>query len=227
MTTETDICNMALTQVGAGTIDSYNDENTKAATTCRLWYPIARDEVLEEFPWRFAKTTKALALTDEDPKEWSYSYTYPNDCLKVHYVIPTFDNEDQFNDLRSEFRDYTLNEVAYEVGYGTDSSPRILCNTEDAFIAYTKRVTSTALFNPMFITMLSWKLASYLAEPMGGDNNQRHRAYAEAKYQQESQKAMAKAANEANKGVQRLPNSLKVAHSRSALDTRVGSTFWR
>lgn len=63
MTTNVDLCNMALSQIGEGvdldlTIDPPNTAN---ARQCALWLPKAREIVLQEAPWTFASKAATLA----------------------------------------------------------------------------------------------------------------------------------------------------------------------
>jgi DNA-binding beta-propeller fold protein YncE len=58
---EVDICNAALGQVGIDVvISALNDTSTREARKCNLYYPIARDELQELFPWNYVKKRAPL-----------------------------------------------------------------------------------------------------------------------------------------------------------------------
>ena len=89
MTSFMEICNLALTRIGAQTINSL-DEASAQAIHCNLLFGPTRDAVLRQVPWRFATARQALALLDEThPPEWTYGYQKPPDCLAARYIEPT------------------------------------------------------------------------------------------------------------------------------------------
>lgn len=80
---KTEICNSALTKVGAALIGDI-DELSFNAKVCKEQYDKARRYVLRAHPWRFAIKRATLAALVSDP-EWGYGYQFqlPSDCLKV------------------------------------------------------------------------------------------------------------------------------------------------
>lgn len=83
VTSETEICNLALTSIGASMISSL-DEGTKAADLCTLHYPRCRRALLRAHPWNFAIARVTLALSSTTPNhEFGYQHALPADCLKV------------------------------------------------------------------------------------------------------------------------------------------------
>ena len=87
---EVSVCNLALARLGIDVpIANLETEQSKAASQCRLHYETARDAMLADFPWNFARRRAALAELADDPAEgWEYNYALPNDCLRVVAVIP-------------------------------------------------------------------------------------------------------------------------------------------
>jgi len=83
---KTDICNKALTQIGASPITSI-DDNTNNANILSRVYEIALKSVLAECKWNFAVKRRLLAVSTYDP-EWDYSdeayvYARPADVVRI------------------------------------------------------------------------------------------------------------------------------------------------
>ena len=57
-----EIFNLALATVGSTQLVAAADEASLEANTCNTFYPLCRDYVLRDFPWRFAKKRVALAV---------------------------------------------------------------------------------------------------------------------------------------------------------------------
>lgn len=87
-TTPVEICNSALTLLGAEPILSL-DDNTKTARMCKINYPIVRDELLEDHYWNFAMNRVELAAVSGfvGDAEYSKAYQVPNDSVRVRKVI--------------------------------------------------------------------------------------------------------------------------------------------
>jgi len=82
-TTAVEICNSALTKIGAERITSLEDDSPRAVL-CNERYALLRDQVLRAHPWNFAIKRAALPQLATTPVfEWAYEYQLPTDCLKV------------------------------------------------------------------------------------------------------------------------------------------------
>ena len=146
------IWNMALSHIGAITLNSESDTSAEARK-CSLFYEPARDSVLTDFPWNFAERRKALAVLEEvDPIGYEYAYTYPSDCLKIRRIWNP---------------DPTAEPIKYKVTAADDLSKKIiLCDERSASLIYTARVENPDLFDASFVVLLSWRLAADLAIPL-------------------------------------------------------------
>lgn len=167
MSSEVDICNLALAHLGdSATVASINPpERSAQAAHCARFYPMARDSLLERHPWGFATVRSGLAgLTLETATTgWAYSYAIPNGVLKVLAVLAPGSTDDYTAVLGYAPQPYVRETQA-------DGTEIILTNQADAVLRYTQRVTDTAKFSPLFVDCLSWLLTSYLAGPiMKGD----------------------------------------------------------
>lgn len=61
--TKTEICNLALSLLGANTATDIDTDNTPQAQAIRRWFAPVRDEALASHPWNFASTRARLTLT--------------------------------------------------------------------------------------------------------------------------------------------------------------------
>lgn len=156
-TTAVDICNQALAHIGVGSITSLV-ESSEAARKCSVFYAQARDYVLRDHAWNFATSNEALAEEAlESSDEWDYVYAYPAKALFIRRVYAPGsydkDNPDPFTVARGP--------VIHDVV--------ILSDVEDAYAEYTFQVEDVTLFDPMFVSALSFYLATLLAGPLTGD----------------------------------------------------------
>lgn len=142
---------MAISHLGTGKEIAVITESSEEANACNRFYEVARDSVLEDYPWPFARTFATLNLIATDPTdEWSYSYRYPTDCLRINRL----QNERSF-ETRQSREPYII---------GSDVSGRIIyTNKENAKIEYTRKITTVTLQSSSFNLALSYKLAMLVA----------------------------------------------------------------
>lgn len=100
-----DICNSALSMVGAASIMSLTD-NSREARVCNLQYDSNRRDELRKHYWNFALKRIVLAPDSAAPAfDFAYQFTLPSDCLRV--VIPN----DAFLDWTLEGRKILTNSI--------------------------------------------------------------------------------------------------------------------
>ena len=150
-----DHCNNALGYLGDdATVASIDPpEGSPQAEHCAKFYPIARDEALEAHAWGFATARAALAALDNSVDGWGYVYAAPSDMLKPQAVLPY-----------GWTRDTDPAEFTTEIS--DDGQLLILTDVPSATLRYTRRITDTAKFSPLFRSALDWLLASKLAGPL-------------------------------------------------------------
>lgn len=168
MTTEVEICNVALSNIRAGSINSL-EENTLQSQTCKLKYPLIRDMLLNELAWGFAHKIKGLSLLTTEIFNWTIAYQYPADCLKINRLVGAQEalanaDADVVSRL-AETQLMTLNDmrinIPYEIFNFTDN--RIIATNEsDLYIDYIARITDPNLFSTNFTMSLSHLLAAEL-----------------------------------------------------------------
>jgi hypothetical protein len=158
MASSVEISRLALAHIAdAARVNSINPpDNTIQAQHCATFYPIARDECLEAYPWPFATTVKELAqsLVTLPDGEWSYAYQLPTSMIRVLRVVPPGAAKDHPGE------DYVLR--MDESG----SDQLLLTNCPEARLHHIFRQEQTGLYSPMFVAALSYLLGSHLAGPI-------------------------------------------------------------
>ena len=81
---KTEICNLALTQIGDMRINAYEDEDNLNARICRDNYDQVRDQLLRSALWSFATTRATLAQYGSVPAFGEgYQFVLPSDFLRM------------------------------------------------------------------------------------------------------------------------------------------------
>ena len=170
MASEVDICNIALSHLGdTSTVASLDPpEGSAQSEHCARFYPIARDSLLEMHTWSFATKRVQLAQLGSGWPEWDFAYAAPADMVNIVAVLPPGATDD-----------YSQVPIGAPAGTGGVYVPvPFACETneagayviytdqDDAVARYTALVTDTTRFSPLFVTTLSWHLASMLAGPI-------------------------------------------------------------
>lgn len=162
MASAIDIVNLALAHLGENpTVSSISPpEGSAHAEKCARFYPIARDIALEMRNWPFALKRVVLASVTSDSDAWTFKYAKPSDCLRPVSVLPpgTIDENMDTADFMVE-GDY------------------IYTNVEEASLRYLFKLTDTTKFTPLFVTSVSWLLASYLAGAICEDKQVKNWCY--------------------------------------------------
>lgn len=151
MTSDVQICNMALMEIGHQKLIQSLEEQSVPANYCKTLYIPTRDALLESYHWGFAKKTQTLALLDETPAPgWTYAYSYPSNCL-----LPR----------RIQTANIWDDPIPFEMQY--DGEKRVIyCNTASPVLEYTVKLTDPGLFSPLFIKALALELASLMVVPL-------------------------------------------------------------
>jgi hypothetical protein len=184
MTTDVDICNRALSEIGARVLVTSMSENTPQGKQCLLQYAPMRKQVLRAAPWGFARKTIALTrlglLTDDPPASpypWLAKFAYPDDCLKVHYILatPTPSIPDGVPNVSNALyvpwcaprRDWRYL-PAYDDSTDTPAKV-ILTNIPDVLGIYTADIENPDLWDDLFQNALVMALANKLVLPLTGN----------------------------------------------------------
>lgn len=172
-----DICNMALGHCGrtATPIQALTEQSIEAQT-CKRWYDICRQQLLEAQDWSFARQRVALALhADAPPCEWMFRYQTPanmiafrrfwNPMSEVPLPYAGWPNAEIYGGTLGDAIEYQL-EADYE-----GLTETILTNQCGAIGIYTADVSLVQLFSPMFVNALAHFMASKMAFSLTSKQN--------------------------------------------------------
>lgn len=138
MSTKLEICNMALSLIGAPQITSLTEESEERRI-CTTFYDLARDEILSQYPWHCCLVRDTLSPLETDPEfEWSYQFTIPSDCLKIKEIYPDY--------------------IGYKVEQGV-----IYSESDELQIVYHQQVTDTSKLKPHVVRCIVTCLAAKIA----------------------------------------------------------------
>lgn len=202
MTTVVQICNLALGRIGVSQyIEDINDQNVNARS-CKQFYDLCRQQVLQDFPWNFARGVVALAeLADDPPPGWGYVYRYPTDCLQARAISDESGvrsstwNTRQFLSWDQWAATIPRRQSWQVMGDTNQPGARIIItDIPEAFLWYTVDVDQVNQFTPLFASALAWKLAFELCGAIKADA--RLRDAAAQQYEFEKSKAAANSMNE-------------------------------
>lgn len=174
MTSEVEICNLALSNIRAGSINSLT-ESSLQAQLCKLKYYIMRDRCLREIPWQFNHKLVALASVTTEVFNWAYAYQYPTDCLKINRLVGAYEElPNGSTTVISRAYDNSViplkdirSQIPYEV-FNFNDNKVIGADESELRIDYAAKVTDPNLFSDDFIMALSHLLSSELAIPIVG-----------------------------------------------------------
>lgn len=161
--TDTDICNMALSNLGKGAIANI-EEGIEDARACKLFYEPTRRECLRSFPWGFAHRIERLAKVDIDVPGWDFAYGYPDKCLMIHNIA---------SDASGTDRVYERFDI---VNIGS-STKVVVTDTEQCYADYTWDVEDPELMDSIFLQGFTHLLASKLAMRLTGNPQQVQNEY--------------------------------------------------
>ena len=174
MTSEVEICNIALSNIRASSINSLNESSIQAEI-CKLKYPIMRDRCLREGPWMFNRKIMPLASVTTEVFNWAYAYSYPLDCLKIRRMIGAYEEIPAGSaDVASRILDSRVlpnkgyrRQIPYEV-FNFDDEKVIGSDQPDLRIDYAAKITDPNIFSDDFVMALAYLLSAELAIPIVG-----------------------------------------------------------
>lgn len=173
MASVADICNLALTHVGADNqITSISPpDGSMEAGYCARFYPLARTQTIEDVAPAFAKTRVELAQVTNPSTVWTYAYALPSDCLKPLRVLPL----STLSELAASLTGSPVELRAWSAGMGyteagtsafTIEGGVLLTHEPNAVLVYLRDVTDTTKFGSGFVDALAKRMAGYIAPPI-------------------------------------------------------------
>jgi hypothetical protein len=154
-----DIWNRALDRIGETETIEDEEEDRLAAAVCRRHYDDCLGEVLEDFPWPFAKGQAQLAeLAGVTRAGWAHVYAVPDDFVAARAILM---GGQRIGLTPGESR------IPYEVQSNDAGDGQVLCSDADFEDAdafeYTRRIETVSAFPRLFVSALAWRLAAELA----------------------------------------------------------------
>ena len=146
------IVNLALTKIGAKTINAL-DQDGETARAANTVYEMVRDAELQANPWNFSIRRASLAASSNTPAfGYDLQYPVPADFLRLYEIdgYPVqFPTEDPYFAIESHSNDGLV----------------ILTNqTAPLDIRYVAKITDTSKYDPLFVHALACSLALALCD---------------------------------------------------------------
>ena len=166
MTTQTQICNIALGWLGANRITSLDiEENSKEWLLCSENYDSLRDAVLEEKEWTFA-VKRAILSPVEDTVVFGQEILFrkPPDALRILTVhdsavirpLPV---------TSPTVASRGVHDIPQADGWQVEGD-HILANAEVVYVRYNRRVEEVGKYSAAFVQALAQRLAAEFALPL-------------------------------------------------------------
>ena len=157
MPSQVSLMNRALRIFAGGRVIS-PDDSTREAAHCKAAWDEARDAALAAYPWGFATRWARLAKNADAPAfGFTHAYALPADFL---YLI----------DIRGK-ADLTAPPERHCISVGTNNTPAVFADAEQAFARYVFRHAQCAIwpehFCEVFAARLAAAVAPYLAQDAG------------------------------------------------------------
>lgn len=177
MTSPIDLCNRALSLIGARSTISSFSEGSAEAINCNLWYDTLRKQLLRGAPWGFARAQAPLSMlgdlghgTSQYP--WPYKYSYPSDAIKIRYIIPGQVSQSPIVPTTGSLQPVGFTGPSRANRFLINSDPTgrvILSNVANALVIYTMNQIDPAMFDDLFAEALVQALSAHLVIPLSGN----------------------------------------------------------
>lgn len=151
MDTETEICNLALSEIGAKLVTNYEEDSTEEARACRLHFAQTRDSLLRRHQWNFAQVRADLSqITGTPVSDWDSAWQLPADCVRV-ISLPSSTPYAPHQEFSVEGRTVLVRDL------------------EAVSLLYVSNAVPVTSWDPLFIDALVLALAAKLAKCLAHD----------------------------------------------------------
>lgn len=165
------ICNGALDELPAGTIQSIDDADDTGARACKRRYGPTLEDLIDEHPYDAAiERTIGAATANDREGEWLYCYAYPTDARTILRILPSYAASfssaavviQQGQRVATGFGYFPRDVgVPYEIAAG-----KIYTNLAGATIEYIASDPLLQLFSPLFHRAFELELAARICMPV-------------------------------------------------------------
>lgn len=184
---QVNVCNLALLSIGSRSQISSLTENSTQSNACAQFYPFVFNSMARAANWNCLRKQAKLSLlaaaegTPENPsgtglpvpsQPWLYAYAYPSDCLRLRFLLPTFNTGQSGSVPQSTvgnaapFSYSYRNQIPFAVAYSTDATGnpiiQILTNLCQAQAVYTVDQPNPVIWDSQFQQAMVAALAAYL-----------------------------------------------------------------
>lgn len=164
------ICNGALGHIGAALINSL-DDTTANAIWCRTHYQTTRRSLLRRNRWHFAETRVNLSAEETAPAfEYAYAYGLPSNLIRIS----------QYNGTAVTFNTANIDGWMHFENFYKIEGRSLLTNDGQASIVYVKDVVDPTFFDPLFLEVFTYFLASKLASAIMKNHGMSRELFARA-----------------------------------------------
>lgn len=203
---DVDLCNIALGQIAARTqitgLNPPSPPNNIAAQAAASLYQLQADAVFRSAHWNSARKQATFTLlraavgTPENPAgalpappiPWRYEYAYPDDCLKVRFVIPQpqlpATSTPLMTNVGVNYQPMVRTGLPFVPAIDTDANGNqikvILTNACRAQGVYTARIANVDLWDSMLQNAVIGALGAWLCSPVSGSDERKKLAIAMA-----------------------------------------------
>jgi len=151
MTTTTEVCNLALSEIGAKLLTDFDTDTSEEARACRLHYAQTRDALLRRHQWNFAQTRVDLVEADDAPiSDWDTAWELPADCVRV-ISLPSDSPYKPHQEFAVEGRLVLVRDLT------------------EVTLLYISNAVPIADWDPLFVDALALALAGKLAKSIAHD----------------------------------------------------------
>jgi hypothetical protein len=158
ITSPTDIVNLALRRIGYKLRVGSLYDGSMAAKMALDVYAQTRDALLRSSDWGFAEVIAAAAVSGgAAPAPWAVEYTYPASCIKLRNIFNAAYLADKNNPIPVL---WTIADAA--------AGKVIWTNATSATLIFTSQITDPTKWEPLFVELLTIKLAERLAPSLAG-----------------------------------------------------------
>ena len=166
MTTQTEICNLALGWIGGNRISSLDvEEDSTEWLLCSENFDGLRDAVLEEREWTFAVKRAILSPDTEEMVFGSEKkFVKPPDSLRILTVHDRSVTRPQ-PVTSPQVASRGVHEIPQLEGWQVEGD-FIIGNADTIFVRYNRRVIETGSFSASFVQCLAQRIAAELALPI-------------------------------------------------------------
>lgn len=157
-----DLFTLSLSTLGiAETVDDPAATNHTASTLRKFW-PMARDQVLRDFPWACVRKSRVLSLHEQDIPGWKYCYNYPTDCILALAVMPEsgLRSRTLWRDCWENHQAHRPQRYPFERQLRDDNTGQVIAtDLESAYLLYIARVENPAVYDVGLFSTAAARLA--------------------------------------------------------------------